>query len=551
MPSVEIRNDYTGLYTLLTYTVSPNIAANTSSVRVTKIEVRNTDSSAYQAWLRGNIKIDGYTAVTMVYNNTQGCGIDFSTSYSGVGDSGSDGGYLSNGWSSTNVTVAHNADGSKNVTFSVDIEVIRRPQGTVYYRSDTSQSVAIDSIPRVASVVASSVALGTAMPISISKASPNLYVTVTYSCGSASGTIASNTYDTTLYWTPPISLASQSINSPSVTVTITVYTYSGGVYMGASAASVACPIPASVIPTLSFTVSDERSALTSYTGYIQNQSKARVVTTANGVYGSTIRKVEVFCGRLSSAGFNTAIDLPNSGDITVSVTVTDSRGRIATLSKVIYVVPYELPTGNIYQLYRCSSTGVNQPDGAYAKILFTGNITALSNMNTAEYAIGMRVRGGSSWTAITKVPSLNGKYQASGELIIAANVENAYEFAVLATDAFGTRESMYAGIPVSYALLDFNKSNKAVGIGQRASTKDTLSIGMNIKMFGNRVSDIGNATESGDAISLGVLSWYMQTLYPIGAVYSSKVNDCAPSKIVGGSWNQIQGAPIYMWERTG
>lgn len=549
MASVEIQDG--SLYTRLYYDVSQNISANTSTVRITRVEVRNTAGSEYQAYLKGTIKIDSYTAVTMSYSNTLGCAIDFSSSYNGCGDSGADGG-LNTGWSSSAVTVSHNADGSKDITFAISLSIIRRPQYTTSYTASKSKSVSLSSIPRVSTISASAVTLGSNMTISISRASTSLTTTLTYSCGSVSGTIASKSTLSSVTWEPPVSLSSQSPNSTSVSITITGSTYSGSTLMGSNSITVVCAIPATVVPTLDFVVSDSTSAYDTYGGYIQNQSVARVVTTANGAYNSTIRNVSVICGRYSSTGSNTTIALPNSGEVDITVTVTDSRNRVAALTKSVNVIPYEAPTGNVYNVFRCNESGESVPDGEFATIMFTGKVTPLSDRNTAEYAIGMRTRGGTGWTIIQRVPSLNNVFDADGYVIVAADKEQAYEICVLATDNFGTRESLYATIPVSYALLDFNKANKAIGIGQRASAPNTLNIGLNIKMFGNKITDIGDPVSDSDAVSK---LFVLNAVYPIGSVYFN-IDDVSPQTILGGIWEKmtdgfsVAGTNVRAWKRT-
>jgi len=110
-------------------------------------------------------------------------------------------------------TISHNSDGSVgNVPVSV------------YYKSDTSglgtvsgsTSIAISTIPRASTptLSATTTAIGSAVTINTNRASSSFTHAITYSFGSASGTIATGV-GTSYSWTLPASLANQIPNTTS------------------------------------------------------------------------------------------------------------------------------------------------------------------------------------------------------------------------------------------------------------------------------------------------------------------------------------------------
>ena len=390
-----------------------------------------------------------------------------------------------------------------------------------------SRSVTLAAIPMASAISAGAVTLGSEMTVSLTKAAAGMTDTVTWQCGTQSGTIAENSAKTAFTWTPPVSLASQAPNGTSVSITITTATKNGDTAAGSSSVTVSCPIPQDVKPTVSVTVSDETGYLAAFGSYICNQSKARVVTQAAGIYGSTVTGISVTCGTLTGSGENLLFALPNAGTVTVSVAVTDSRGRTAAAEAQIYVADYNPPVPVITALYRCDASGTAAPDGAWAKAELGCAVTSLGGQNTAACVLKYRVRGTESWTekAVT-VP---------GSTVFPADTGSDYQVSLCASDSFTTVTSGTSPLPAAFALLDFDRKDKALGIGQRAGTAGTLSVGLPVRMGGNRITDLGTPTANTDAATKGYSDI---AAYPVGAIYIS-ADSTSPASLFGGTWAMI------------
>lgn len=358
-----------------------------------------------------------------------------------------------------------------------------------------SRSVTLSAIPMASAISAGAVTLGSEMTVSLTKAATGMTDTVTWQCGTQSGTIAENSAETAFTWTPPVSLASQAPNGTSVSITLTTATKNGDTDAGSSSVTLSCPIPQDVKPTASVTVSDETGYLAAFGSYVRSQSKVRVVTEAAGIYGSSITGISVVCGSLSGSGENLLFALPNAGTVTVSVAVTDSRGRTAAAEAQIYVADYSPPVPAITALYRCDASGTAAPDGAWAKAELGCAVTSLGGQNTAACVLKYRVRGTESWTekAVT-VP---------GSTVFPADTGSDYQVRLCASDSFTTVTSGSSPLPAAFALLDFDRKDKALGIGQRAGTAGTLSLGLPIKMGTHRITDMGAPEDSADAATKG------------------------------------------------
>ena len=393
--------------------------------------------------------------------------------------------------------------------------------------SPGSRSITLAAIPMASAISAGAVTLGSEMTVSLTQAAAGMSDTATGKCGTQSGTIAANSAATAGTCTPTVSLASQAPNGTSVSITLTTATKNGDTSAGSSSVTVSCPIPASVKPTASIAVSDEMGYLATFGSYIRSQSKARVVTEAAGIYGSSITGISVTCGTLTGSGENLLFALPNAGTVTVSVAVTDSRGRTAAAEAQIYVADYSPPVPVITALYRCDASGTAAPDGAWAKAELGCAVTSLGGQNTAACVLKNRVRGTESWTekAVT-VP---------GSTVFPADTGSDYQVSLCASDSFTTVTSGTSPLPAAFALLDFDRKDKALGIGQRAGTAGTLSVGLPVRMGGNRITDLGTPTANTDAATKGYSDI---AAYPVGAIYIS-ADSTSPASLFGGTWAMI------------
>ena len=461
-------------------TFTPGVAKST--ITISKVTLQSDIVYGGTFFFDGRIIVNGDTVFSSsIAGSDGGVSVDCDESL------------ISNFYNGT-VTVNHYA------ATTISIQLKANTQGVPFFYnaysdgfsiSPGSRSVTLAAIPMASAISAGAVTLGSEMTVSLTKAAAGMTDTVTWQCGTQSGTIAENSAKTAFTWTPPMSLASQAPDSTVVPITLTTATKNGDTDAGSSSVTLSCPIPQDVKPTASVTVSDETGYLAAFGSYVRSQSKVRVVTEAAGIYGSSITGISVTCGTLTGSGENLLFALPNAGTVTVSVAVTDSRGRTAAASAEIYVADYSPPVPGITALYRCDASGTAAPDGAWAKAELGCAVTSLGGQNTAACVLKYRVRGTESWTekAVT-VP---------GSTVFPADTGSDYQVRLCASDSFTTVTSGTSPLPAAFALLDFDRKDKALGIGQRAGTAGTLSVGLPIKMGTNRITDMGAPTGAADA----------------------------------------------------
>lgn len=455
--------------------VGQSIANNTSKVRIkwtsqqTGSSYNNApgDKAYYYITINGGTRTEHTVAFTLPQNTTKTI-LD------------------------TTLTVNHKADG----TGSIKVETWMNTEISAGVITQT-KTLTLDTIPRASAVSAPGTwTLGTALEITIGRKSANFTDKLYYKIGSKSA-VRLTGYDGTAgtySWTPPISLATNAPNSTKLAATIICETYNGTAYVGRSECTVTLAIPASVVPTLSVSVTDPTGNKTKYTGYLlQLRSKINVAITGTGAQGSTIKSYSIKVGwsagsgtlYTASAATGTTGLLPYYGTVYVTCTVTDSRGRTATKSLSYTVSKYSVPTISAISATRCTQNGTASRTGEYGKVTFTAAITPLSNKNTAAYKVQYREYGSTGlWTEVTPTIPTADKYAPKNiSTIFPADTNKRYTVRVVATDAFSTSNSSMRDISASFVLQHLAKSKSSVGIGRLCDDDKTKALQVGLDAY--------------------------------------------------------------------
>lgn len=468
------------------YSYTQSIANNNSVINSIKGYCKKNNSSyyPYNSSKSATIKIerldDSNNWVTVKTLNDSS-----SYSFSGVSTST----YLEF-VSGSNITIPHKSDGSQQlrITFEVDGKL-----SSYYPKGSISSTQTLTTIHRasVPTLSASSVAMGSSVTITTNRASSSFTHTLTYKFGNASGTIATGV-GTSYAWTPPLSLANQIPNATSGTCTITCQTYNGSTLIGTKTINLTLTVPSNVVPSISsIGLSAGNSVVPSSWGvYVQGKSTLKVVTSASGSYGSSITSYKITGidnNTYYSSNFTSSI-LQIAGTRTITVTVTDSRGRTAIKTTTYTCVAYSNPTISVATVTRCNADGTDNEEGEYVKYSFTANVAPVSNKNTYLYRLGYKNSTSSSYTYIT---ISNSSYTLSKNNIVidgvTFSIDNSYDFQFNVTDYF-TSSVIVRNVGTGFTLMDFNASGKAMAIGkvsEAQSNEKLLEIAFPIKSSEN------------------------------------------------------------------
>ena len=364
---------------------------------------------------------------------------------------------------SRETTITHNSNGTKTFSFSFSQEFNITFSGSNIGTKSGSGSGTLPTIARKSNMSvsfasgASSGTLGTALTLNVSQFDSDFTHTITYKCGSTSGTVATKSGSTSISWTPPLTLAAQNTTGTSVSVVFTIETFTGDTSIGTNTKTISCAIPASVKPTVSLSVADSLGYSSTYGGYIQGLSKFKVTITASGSQGSTIKAYKTTADgkTYTAASFTTGV-ISGTGTLTIAVTVTDSRGRTATASTTATVLTYAAPKITALSASRCNADGSTNATGSYLKVTFSAALTALNNKNTAAYTLQYKKASATSYTSKT-LTDFAGKFSVSGGTYIFAADTSTYNIILTASDAFSSNTKTASGASTSKFMSWFSK----------------------------------------------------------------------------------------------
>ncbi len=430
--------------------------------------------------------------------------------------------------------VTHNPDGRKTVTASASFDV----KTATRWISATAEKE-LERIPRASELSCSTIELGIANTLKLTRAVDGYEDEVLFALGAEAGTVSARTSNTDLTWTPPLALAAQIVNSTTGVGTLTVVTYSGAEEIGRQSYTFIAQVPESVKPTVRATLKDANGLAEKYGAYIQNRSKLSVALSGTGVYGSSITAYRISVDGAAYEMQSAAVDLPSErAALPVKARVLDSRGRWSDeFSTTIRVLGYRPPTVTALSAGRCDAQGAAQADGAYMSLVFSASVTALSNLNSAEYYAQYRTKGEDGWHTVT-LPALSGVYSPSNAgAIIAADLSKAYEVTILARDDFASVPSKVATIPIAFTFFNYDAKTRSFAFFQLAVELDTF-----------RIAD-GMAVRLPVDTHIGDKSW-LDLVYPVGSIYLA-YNHTNPADLFGGTWVRIENAFLWAIDEKG
>lgn len=359
---------------------------------------------------------------------------------------------------------------------------------------DSSYSYSMGVDPAASVIKASNGTLGTSLALTLTRYNTAFTDTITYTCGSATGTVASGSTATTVNWTTSngntVALAAQNTSGQSVNVTLKVSTYSGSTLIGSNSVTISMAIPSSVKPSVSLKVEDAAGYLASYGAYVQGYSKLKITATPTLAYGSAIKSYEIKAdGSTYTSTPVTTGAVKGKGTLAVTAKVTDNRTRPSdTVTSNVTVLEYAKPTVTV-SAYRCNSSGEADPEGAYMKIAVTATISSLNNKNTASYKV---IHTGGTVTG-------NGTSYTSA--VLPCDIATAHSIEVTITDKLSSTTKA-AVVPEAFTLMDYYHTGRGIALG-KVGTRDGFDCAMDAYFNNKRLREVASPVENSDAATKG------------------------------------------------
>ena len=440
---------------------------------------------------------------------------------------------------SPSVTVQHSAGpGAKTVTLGGSTQIAVYPftysDRMVTPGGSGSTTVTAYTVPDGSAIagVTASVRTTDSFSLSMTRYSGAYWHKATIQVGSTT-LYSSAAFETSLSFTVPRSWFNAYPNSASLAATLSVQTYTSAACTTAVGSPATCAVTVTadtgMAPVIGAGFAEAAayntdSAASSISGYVQGCSKAHLtlkrskLTLANNAAAASYT---VSCqgaeSKVTSPGATATADtavLTGTGEIPITVTVTDSRGLTASTVLSVTPMPYGLPTISAVSVIRCTSNGTESADGTYYRAKATAGCSSLNGQNSVTLKAQVAQGGGSYGSAVTLTSGTAKTVNAGLNPDLRATVK------LTATDALGSTTETTVTLPGRKWALKFRADGLGAAFGKAPESSKALELPADWTLR------IG--TES-----------FLQKVYPVGSIYLS-VNSTSPATLFGGTWQRIQ-----------
>ena len=398
------------------------------------------------------------------------------------------------------VDVAHNSDGSKTLSCSASF-VSGVSSGTV----TTSASKTLTTIPRKSSLSVANGTLGTAQTLTVTKQASAFTHTITYKCGSATGTVCTKSSTTSISWTPPASLASQNTTGKSVSVTFKIATFSGSTNIGSNTKTITCSIPstAAFSPKCSVSIAESTNYSATYGAPIKGFSKLQVTVTPTLAYGSAIDAYSTTINgtKYTAASFTTDV-LTASGTITASTTVKDKRGNSGSgTASITGVLDYNPPVIDRFAVHRCNADGTANDKGDRVKILISYHVSTLNNKNSCRSYIQYKKTAETSYCDPIDLGKDDVFTVTDHAIIFSADTGSSYDVKLYITDNLKTT-SVSTSVSTAFTIMHWKADGTGMAVGKISEESYVFDVGMQTRHMGGILQPILEAGTDFDTVMI-------------------------------------------------
>lgn len=385
--------------------------------------------------------------------------------------------------------------------------------------------------------------MGTQVTLYTNRQSSAATHTLRYSFFSVNQTIATGVTDSCA-WTPPVSLAAQIPNAASGWGTLLCDTYVNGKLVSTKSCTFTLRVPASVAPTISgVSIAEATAGIAARFGaYVRTRSTLAVSIAASGAQGSTVSSCRTTLDGAAYTGASfTSNTLNTAGSLTLTVTVTDSRGRTASTTRTIAVLDYSPPSLTKFTAERCNSAGTApQMDGTRVRVSVGGSVSPVGTKNAISCTVYYKTSSASAWTQAASISPSSYSVNTTNLLLPQTfNALSSYDLKVRLQDYFYYIEQTVS-IGTKQVMMDFYKDGSGVAFGKVAETPGAVEFGWPVKLTeplgvdqggtdassaASACANLGAVKRSGDTMTgnLSISGYLYPSLYLL-PTYNSTTN---------------------------
>lgn len=396
------------------------------------------------------------------------------------------------------ITVYHDGDGSKEISFSFSLQLNITWKEVWLGTAENSGSMRLDTIPRASEITGVSCGvLGEELSVKLDVKSPyfrhELYYRLTpnfwtdwwYYTG------ATEVVNGAMSFTPGVVDSNYITTSEQSAGEVRVITYnSNWKYIGERKKSFTISVPQDIVPEFSGITCVPTTSGKLGVGfddkYIQGLSGVKVKFSGlTGAYGSTIRMCEITLNGSTKSAVPadgaTECEIVSdvikaTGDITVTAKIYDSRGRSAEKSETIHITEYNIPyLENVY-VKRCDADGLVTNSGTYLKCHANVVCKAIDGVETVISVSIKRIRADTYGEPVTVLPDTE-TIIGAGTVAVSHSYDIKFEVSDTFTDVLKNQNNpIYKEVETDTVLFHGTDGVGGAAIGKYAEYEKAVQI---------------------------------------------------------------------------
>ena len=389
--------------------------------------------------------------------------------------------------------INHNQDGTASITLggSVDFRGTNLSGTVLNVVTIANQTIQLDQIKRLAKVSISNFALATGITVPVTKYltgsvdvlvyAQNAFIKIYDGVG--------NSFDLNFSEDELKKIYAISPNTASPKIKLKVYTHDkNGNNVGYISFETNATMPSDIKPYIgAITVTDSNSKNKHPNTLMQYISTWKLHVSdygpGEGSKSGGLRWSLTSGGREFYDAWKNDTITPafknEHGDIKVTATAYDSRGRSTSTSIVVYLNHYRAPSISGGSAVRTDNTGKISRNGVYAKVDVSLKGTTVSGENPLTVKVKKRTSGDSAWTSTLYTGTIQSLYwdaiNSFSKVLSGFSISTDYEVGVELSDNYSS--AVWIGtIPSSNIPLAFSSSGVGIGGFPNKSEEAALQV---------------------------------------------------------------------------
>ncbi len=379
--------------------------------------------------------------------------------------------------------LTHNADGSLSLPVSGSFTM----GNSNLTGGSVNDTLVCTTIPRcsTASFSLTAVNPGSTINVTISAKANGFNHKIKWSFADKSVVQSLNTGVLATAFTVPEEWANALTNSTKGNISVALTTYNGTKLVGSRAYSVSFIIPAvdKYKPQFQLKlVKNNNGVPDSWNEYVQNVTTLAVEPeNLQFKYGATLSAVTVSIGSVYIRKLPALFDLAESGELTVTLAIRDTRGLLTVKQTTINVQEYSPPSVNVKRLFRCNSSGEEDTYGTYLSLEYEKSYSSINGKNnstlTVKYKSSMDSGYGSP-VSVTSNPFVFG----GGNISIS---DSATACITIGDSISQSSMEIVRSVPSANIPFNIKRGGKGAAFGKFADKDNELSLGWNLSVDGD------------------------------------------------------------------